>query len=66
MKQTLDYLVTRIERPRAIGDASMNLKVSVLGAGSFGTTIAHVISGNTPTLLGADARRPPRRSIASI
>lgn len=29
----------------------MNLKVSVLGAGSFGTTMAHVISRNAPTLL---------------
>ena len=34
----------------------MNLKVSVLGAGSFGTTIAHVISRNAPTLLWC--RRP--------
>ena len=30
---------------------AMNLKVSVLGAGSFGTTMAHVISRNAPTLL---------------
>lgn len=29
----------------------MNLKVSVLGAGSFGTTMAHVLSRNAPTLL---------------
>ena len=29
----------------------MRLRVSVLGSGSFGTTIAHLASGNTPTLL---------------
>ncbi len=29
----------------------MNLKVSVLGAGSFGTTMAHLVSHNAPTLL---------------
>ncbi len=34
----------------------MNLNVSVLGAGSFGTTIAHVITHNAPTLLWC--RRP--------
>ena len=34
----------------------MNLNVSVLGAGSFGTTIAHVITQNAPTLLWC--RRP--------
>ncbi len=34
----------------------MNLKVSVLGAGSFGTTMAHVIARNAPTLIWC--RRP--------
>ena len=29
----------------------MNLNVSVLGAGSFGTTMAHLVSHNAPTLL---------------
>ena len=32
-------------------DEAMQLQVSVLGAGSFGTTIAHLASRNTPTLL---------------
>jgi glycerol-3-phosphate dehydrogenase (NAD(P)+) len=34
----------------------MRLRVSVLGAGSFGTTIAHLASGNAPTTLWC--RRP--------
>ncbi len=34
----------------------MRLRVSVLGAGSFGTTIAHLTSGNAPTTLWC--RRP--------
>ena len=29
----------------------MNLRVSVLGAGSFGTTMAHLFTQNAPTLL---------------
>ena len=29
----------------------MNLRVSVLGAGSFGTTMAHLVAHNAPTLL---------------
>ena len=29
----------------------MRLRVSVLGAGSFGTTVAHLTSGNAPTTL---------------
>ncbi|MCZ6782029.1 MAG: NAD(P)H-dependent glycerol-3-phosphate dehydrogenase, partial [Proteobacteria bacterium] len=29
----------------------MQLRVSVLGAGSFGTTIAHLATRNAPTLL---------------
>lgn len=31
----------------------MNLRVSVLGAGSFGTTVAHLASRNAPTILWA-------------
>ena len=34
----------------------MKLRVSVLGAGSFGTTMAHLLSHNAPTLLWC--RRP--------
>ena len=34
----------------------MNLRVSVLGAGSFGTTMAHLVTQNAPTLLWC--RRP--------
>lgn len=34
----------------------MNLRVTVLGAGSFGTTMAHLFTQNTPTLLWC--RRP--------
>lgn len=36
--------------------SGMKLRVSVLGAGSFGTTMAHLVSHNAPTLLWC--RRP--------